>query len=63
MENLEIHRLSPDRLGDFLYFFENVAHTDNKEWDRCYCINYCAAHNNYITAKKKFASPENKNYY
>lgn len=56
--NIEIHKLTPERLNDFLYFFENVAHTDNKKWDRCYCINYCAAHNNYLTAKKKFANPD-----
>ncbi len=56
--NIEIHKLTPERLNDFLYFFENVAHTDNKDWDRCYCINYCAAHNNYLTAKKKFANPD-----
>lgn len=42
---LEIVRLSPERLGDYLYFFEHVAHTDHKEWDRCYCLNYCAADN------------------
>ncbi len=56
--NIEVYKLTPERLNDFLYFFENVAHTDNKEWDRCYCINYCSAHNNYITAKKKFANPD-----
>lgn len=56
--NIEIKKLTPEILNDYLYFFENVAHTDNKKWDRCYCINYCAAHNNYITAKKKFASPD-----
>ncbi len=56
--NIEIHKLTPERLNDFLYFFENVAHTDNKDWDRCYCINYCAAHNNFLTAKKKFANPD-----
>lgn len=45
METLEIYKLTPDRLEDYLYFFENVAHTDNKEWDRCYCVDYCSARN------------------
>lgn len=63
MQNLEIHRLTPDRLDDFLYFFENVAHTDNKEWDRCYCTNYCAAHNNRITVKKNFADSDVRKSY
>lgn len=54
--NIEIRKLEPKILSDFLYFFENVAHADNKEWDRCYCINYCAAHNN--RTAKKFFDPE-----
>lgn len=54
--NIEINKLTPERLNDFLYFFENVAHTDNKEWDRCYCISYCAAHNN--RTKKNFFDPD-----
>lgn len=58
--NIEIRRLEPKILGDFLYFFENVAHTDNKEWDRCYCISYCAAHNR--TAKKFFDPEVRKKY-
>ena len=58
MENLEIKKLTPELLDDFLYFFENVAHTDNKEWDRCYCTNYCAAHNNLVTKRKNFADPD-----
>lgn len=61
--NVEIYKLTPERLSDFLYFFENIAHSDNKEWDRCYCINYCAAHNNYITARKKFTNPNVRRKY
>jgi len=36
MNNINICKLTPEKLDDYLYFFENVAHTDNKEWDRCY---------------------------
>lgn len=43
--NIEIFPLSADRLEDYLYFFEHVAHEDNKEWDRCYCVNYCSTDN------------------
>ncbi len=57
MDNLEIYKLTPERLEDFLYFFENVAHTDNKKWDRCYCINYCAANNNLTAKFKNFGDP------
>jgi GNAT superfamily N-acetyltransferase len=36
----EIFPLSFDRLNDFLYFFDNIAFTDHKEWEGCYCIFY-----------------------
>ncbi len=42
---LEIVSLSPVSIPDYLYFFENVAHKDNPEWDRCYCLNFCSACN------------------
>lgn len=45
MIEITILKLTPDRLDDYLYFFENVAHTDNKEWDRCYCVNFCSDNN------------------
>ena len=45
MTELTIVRLSPTCLEDFLYFFEHVAHTDYPEWDRCYCLDYCATDN------------------
>lgn len=45
VEGLTIVRLSPDVLEDYLYFFEHVAHTDYPKWDRCYCLDYCAADN------------------
>lgn len=45
MKNIDICKLTPERLDDYLYFFENVAHTDNKEWDRCYCVNFCSDNN------------------
>lgn len=45
MKKIDIFKLTPDRLNDYLYFFENVAHTDNKEWDRCYCLNFCSDNN------------------
>lgn len=45
MDGLTIVRLSPEHLADYLYFFEHVAHTDYPEWDRCYCLHYCATDN------------------
>lgn len=43
--SINIYKLTPERLDDYLYFFENVAHTDNKKWDRCYCVNFCSDNN------------------
>lgn len=42
---MEIYKLTPERLDDYLWFFENVAHSDNDMWAVCYCIDYCAAAN------------------
>jgi GNAT superfamily N-acetyltransferase len=36
----EIYPLSMDRINDFLNFFDNIAFSDNNEWDGCYCIFY-----------------------
>ena len=41
--NIEIKKLNPDLLDDYLYFFENTAHKDIKEHDvRCYCMSWCS---------------------
>ena len=45
MEKLTITPLTPERLEDYCFFFENTAHTDNPAWDRCYCVDYCGADN------------------
>ena len=34
---IEIKPLSPDRLGDFMAFFEGEAFSDNPKWSSCYC--------------------------
>ena len=34
--NIEIRKLTPNLLEDYMYFFENVAHED------CYCTCYCS---------------------
>src|SRR5258706_43278 len=37
MPDLEISPLSPDRLADFMGFFEGEAFSDNPDWSSCYC--------------------------
>ena len=56
---LQIRKLSSELLPDYLYFFENVAHTDYPEWDRCYCLHYCSAHN----AETDLSDPEKRREY
>lgn len=34
---VEIHALSPSRMGDFLAFFDGEAFIDNPKWSSCYC--------------------------
>src|SRR5689334_20808635 len=34
---VEIHALSPERLADFLAFFDGEAFSDNPAWSSCYC--------------------------
>lgn len=41
--NIKICRLDSSMIEDYLYFFENVAHKDNAEEDRCYCVCWCSA--------------------
>lgn len=62
MEGLHIVRLSPEYLPDFLYFFEHVAHTDFPEWDRCYCLDYCAT-DNCEEARTAFRDPDVRREY
>ncbi|MFX1314854.1 MAG: GNAT family N-acetyltransferase [Promethearchaeota archaeon] len=38
--DIKIKSLSPKLLDDFLYFFDNVAFTDNPDWGVCYCQFY-----------------------
>ena len=38
--DIQIRELTPDLLEDYLYFFDNIAFTDHKEWANCYCIHF-----------------------
>jgi ribosomal protein S18 acetylase RimI-like enzyme len=35
-----VHPLDPDRLEDYLAFFDRDAFADNPEWASCYCLFY-----------------------
>ncbi len=55
--NVEIRKLTPDLLEDYLYFFENEAHADNEEEDRCYCVCWCSDDHREV---KDFSTPEKR---
>ena len=35
--DIDIKKLSPELLDDFLFYFDNVAFDDHKDWSGCYC--------------------------
>jgi len=53
--NLEIRKLTPALLDDYLCFFEKAAHEDNEDEDWCYCVCWCSDHrrNNEIKLEYK----------
>lgn len=55
--HIEIHKLSPDLLEDYLCFFDTEAHADNPHEDRCYCVCWCSADHRIET---DFSSPEKR---
>jgi len=55
--NIEIKKLTPDLLEDYLYFFETEAHADNADEDRCYCVCWCSANHR---EGMDFSSPEKR---
>ena len=38
--DVKIRKLSPESLGDWLYFFDHDAFCDDGEWAGCYCMCY-----------------------
>lgn len=55
---IEIKRLSPALLEDFLTFFDTTPHNTDKSEDRCYCVGWCSADckgQDFSTAQKRRA--------
>ena len=38
--DIQIHKLSPDFLDDYLSFFDNMVFTENPHWGACYCYSF-----------------------
>ena len=37
---VNVKKLSPELIEDYIDFFDNRAFTDNREWSACYCVFY-----------------------
>lgn len=40
--NIEIKRLSPDLVDDYVKFFDETPHDDNVDEHKCYCVGWCS---------------------
>lgn len=58
---IEIKRLIPELVNDYIEFFDHVAFADNEEWAGCYCVWY---HTNEATdaERKEYEARGGKNY-
>ncbi|MDF2699917.1 MAG: GCN5-related N-acetyltransferase [Haloplasmataceae bacterium] len=54
--NIEIRKLTPELLEDYLYFFDTTPHSTNKLEHRCYCVCWC----NDDYTKKDFSTAEKR---
>ena len=41
--NIEIKRLTPDLVEDYVHFFDVTPHDDNIDGSKCYCVCWCSA--------------------
>jgi len=55
--SIDIRKLTPDLLEDYLHFFETDAHADDPNEDRCYCVGWCSADHR---TESGFSSPEKR---
>lgn len=39
--NIEIRRLTPELVEDYVSFFDTTPHADNRDEHRCYCVWWC----------------------
>lgn len=54
--NIEVKKLTPELLEDYLHFFDTTPHYTNKEEDRCYCVGWSNAdyeNKDFSTAEKR----------
>ena len=57
--NIEIRKLTPDLVDDFVHFFDVTPHSDNVDDHKCYCVCWC----NDDYEGKDFSSAEKRRDY
>ena len=41
--DIEIKRLTPTLVGDYISFFDTTSHDDGVDDNKCYCVCWCSA--------------------
>ena len=41
--DIEIKKLTPDLVGDYISFFDTTSHDDGVDDNKCYCVCWCSA--------------------
>jgi hypothetical protein len=57
--NIEIRKLTPDLVDDYIQFFDITPHSDNMDDHKCYCVCWC----NDDYEGKDFSSAEKRRDY
>lgn len=55
--NIEIKKLEPRLLDDYINFFDTTPHDDCTDESKCYCVGWCNADHR---IKTDFSSPEKR---
>lgn len=58
--NIEIRRLTPDLVEDYVHFFDTTPHATNKDEHKCYCVWWC---NDDYEGKDLTSSPKKRRDY
>ena len=54
--NIEIRKLTPELLEEYLNFFDTTPHFTNKDEDKCYCVCWC----NVAYEEQEFSTAEKR---
>jgi len=59
--NIDIRRLSPDAVDDYIHYFDTTPHWYDSDKNKCYCIPYC--NDDYEDIKSLVTTEEGKRQY